>query len=62
MAEKKKMVQTTVRLDSDDLREAQYYWSLEGRTLKEFVAEKVAEFIQDYRRKHPDRAPRGTDV
>ena len=64
MAKKKvgsKMVQTTVRLEPEMLREAQYYWSLEGITLTKFVAKQVADFIQEYRKAHPERAPRGKE-
>jgi hypothetical protein len=59
MAERKKMVQTTIRLDPDVLREAQYYLSLEGISLARFVADKVKDFIKDYRSTHPERVPGG---
>ncbi len=51
--------QTTVRLDPDILREAQYYLSLEGVSLARFVAQKVDEFLEEYRRAHPERIPGG---
>lgn len=60
MAEKKKMIQTTVRLDPEMLREAQYYLSLERKSLAKFVEEKLNDFLKDYRKSHPERVPGGT--
>jgi hypothetical protein len=53
-------VQTTVRIDRELLKEAQYYWSLEGMSLRTFVVQKVQEFLTDYREAHPERVPGGS--
>jgi hypothetical protein len=57
--EREKMVQTTVRLDADKLREAQYYLSLERISLAKFFGQKMDEFLDEYRKKHPEYTPRG---
>jgi hypothetical protein len=59
MAGKENPMQTTVRMDAEDLKEAQYYWSLEGISLSKFVEQKVQEFLTDYRKAHPERVPGG---
>jgi hypothetical protein len=59
MSEKKPMVQSTIRLDAEMLREAQYYFSLERTNVTKFVTEKMQEFIQAYRKAHPERVPGG---
>jgi hypothetical protein len=59
MERKKRMVQTTIRMDPDMLREIQYYLSLEGKSLSKFVGEKLAQFLEEYRQAHPERVPRG---
>jgi hypothetical protein len=59
MVEKKKMVQTTIRLESEKLREIQYYLSLERKSLSKLVDEKLTDFLQEYREQHPERIPGG---
>lgn len=59
MEKKKQMVQTTVRLDPDLLRELQYYLSLEKESLSEFVRRHAQDFLSDYRKRHPERVPGG---
>ena len=59
MQKDRKMVQTTVRLDQELLRELQYYLSLERQSLSEFVRNHAQEYLRDYRLKHPDRVPGG---
>ena len=62
MGANKKMVQTTVRIEPDKLRELQYYLSLERVSLTEFFGEKVTDYLQHYREAHPERVPRGVKV
>ena len=59
MPEKVKMVQTTIRMEPETLRELQYYLSLEGKSLSKFMGEHAQDFLRDYRRQHPERVPRG---
>ena len=59
MATKEKPVQTTVRMDPEELRELQYYLSLEGISWSKFVVQKAKDFLHDYRQAHPERVPGG---
>ena len=59
MREEKPMIQSTIRFEANMLREAQYYLSLERRSVTNFVTEKLREFIQEYRQAHPERVPGG---
>lgn len=58
-AEKRPMIQTTIRLDAEMLREAQYYLSLERTSVTKFVTEQMETFITTYRAAHPERVPGG---
>lgn len=59
MREKKKMVQTTIRVDPELLRELQYYLSLERKSLSKFVGEHMTDYLHEYRQLHPERVPGG---
>ena len=48
------MTQSTVRLETAMLREAQHYFMLEDTNMTRFVDEKIREFIQAYRTAHPE--------
>ena len=56
---KDRTVQTTVRMNSDKLREVQYYLSLEKISLSAFLAEYLYGFLEQYRQAHPERVPGG---
>lgn len=59
MAAKGGKLQTSVRVDPDAFREAQYYLRLEGISFAKFVGEAIEEFLREYRASHPDSVPRG---
>lgn len=53
MAEKKKMVQTTIRIDAETLYEARLALNLQGLSVAKFFAQKLEEVVQEHRKKRP---------
>lgn len=53
MAEKKKMVQTTLRIDPETLLDARHYLNLQGLSVTKFLTEKLEEVARAYRTMQP---------
>jgi hypothetical protein len=60
MSQANLLVQTTLRVKPQTLYEAKYYLSLEGISVVKFLTHKLEEFVETYRKEHPERAPRGS--
>lgn len=51
MPEKKKMVQTTLRIDSETLLDARHYLNLQGLSVTKFLTQKLEEVAEEYRKR-----------
>lgn len=55
MAEKKKMVQTTLRIDAETLLDARHYLNLQGLSVTKYLTQKLEEMARAYREEHPEQ-------